>query len=387
MGIYGDYLDRQLGFPELTAERKKQLERISMLRGGRDVLVFAADLNKGNAPISIGYSDLLPIDDQLSNLSGKAIDVILETPGGAGEIAEDVVRLLHGKYEDVGVIIPGCAKSAGTIMAMAADEILMEPVSSLGPIDAQLFWQGKVFSADALIEGMEKIKQEVEKTGVLNKAYIPVLQGISPGELQSAENALEFAKVLVTDWLARYKFKNWTQHASTGKPVSEKEKKSRANEIATALCNHRRWKTHGRSIKLSDLEEMRLKITDYSKMPDLADAIRRYYTLLQMTFSTNIYKVFETPKSQIYRFMSPQVAPPQGPYPAEAEVAILEIPCGKCGTKSKVQANLNRNQPLQAGCLPFPADNRFPCPTCGAVTDLSDARRQIEAQSKKPVVS
>lgn len=387
MGIYSDYLDRQLGFPELAAERKTQLERISTLRGGRDVLVFAADLNKGNAPISIGYSDILPIDDQLSNLSGKAIDVILETPGGAGEIAEDIVRLLHGKYEDVGVIIPGCAKSAGTIMAMAADEILMEPVSSLGPIDAQLFWQGKVFSADALIEGMEKIKQEVEKTGVLNKAYIPILQGISPGELQSAENALEFAKVLVTDWLARYKFKNWTQHAGTGKPVSEKEKKARANEIATALCNHRRWKTHGRSIKLSDLEEMRLKITDYSKVPELADAIRRYYTLLQMTFATNIYKVFETPRSQIYRFLAPQVATPQGPSPADAEVAILEIPCGKCGTKSRVQANLNRNQPLQAGCLPFPADNRFSCPTCGAVSDLSDARRQVEAQSKKPVVS
>jgi hypothetical protein len=82
MGIYSDYLDRQLGFSELTTERKKQLERISTLRGGRDVLVFAADLNKSNAPISIGYSDILPIDDQLSNLCGKAIDVILETPGG-----------------------------------------------------------------------------------------------------------------------------------------------------------------------------------------------------------------------------------------------------------------------------------------------------------------
>ena len=51
---------------------------------------------------------------------------------------------------------------------------------------------------------MEKIKQEVTDTGTLNKAYIPILQGISPGELQSAENALAFAKVLVTDWLARH---------------------------------------------------------------------------------------------------------------------------------------------------------------------------------------
>ena len=313
--------------------------------------------------------------------------MILESPGGAGEIAEDIVRLIRGRYDDVGVIIPGCAKSAGTIMAMAADEILMEPVSALGPIDAQLFWQGKVFSADALIEGMEKIKDEVTKTGVLNKAYIPVLQGISPGELQSAENALEFARVLVTDWLKRYKFRTWTHHASSGKPVTDKDRETRANAIAKTLCNHRQWKTHGRSIKLNDLEAMRLKITDYSKLPDLAEAVRRYYTLLQMSFATNIYKVFETPGSQIYRFMAPQVPAPQAGTPTDANIVNVDLTCGKCGKVSRVQANLGSKQPLQSGSHPFPPDNKFSCPGCGAVADISDARRQIEAQSKKPVVS
>ena len=170
MGIYSEYLDQQLNFQDLTAERKKQLRRISKLRRGRDVLVSAADLNESKAPISINYNDLLPIRDQLANLRGTALDLILETPGGSGEIAEDIVRLLRSKYEDIAVIVPGCAKSAGTLMAMAADEILMEPVSSLGPIDAQIAWQGKVFSADALLAGFEKIKEEVHRTGELNKA-------------------------------------------------------------------------------------------------------------------------------------------------------------------------------------------------------------------------
>lgn len=39
---------------------------------------------------------------------------------------------------------------------------------------------------------------------------------------------------------------------------------------------------------------MRLRITDYSKTADLNDAIVRYHTLLQMTFATNLYKIFET---------------------------------------------------------------------------------------------
>ena len=89
--------------------------------------------------------DLLPISDQLANLKGTKLDLILETPGGAGEVAEDIVRMIRKKYDDVAVIVPGWAKSAGTIIAMAADEILMGPTSALGPIDARLSWQGKRF--------------------------------------------------------------------------------------------------------------------------------------------------------------------------------------------------------------------------------------------------
>jgi ClpP class serine protease len=116
MGIYSEYLAKfsSGNFDELSAERKVQLKRIADLRG-RDVLVFAADINKGNQQISIDYSDLLPFTDQLSNLKGTHLDLILETPGGSGEVAEDLVKAMRGQYEDVAVIVPGYAKSAGTI--------------------------------------------------------------------------------------------------------------------------------------------------------------------------------------------------------------------------------------------------------------------------------
>lgn len=383
VGVYTEYLDRQMEFQEIAVERQKQLQRISQIRG-RDILVIAADLSK-NAPTAMAYSDLLPIADQLSNLKGShAIDVILETPGGSGEVAEDIVRQLHSRYKEVGIIIPGWAKSAGTIIAMAGDEILMGSSSALGPIDAQISWQGKAFSADALIEGMEKIKREVERTNVLNKTYIPMLQGISPGELQSAENALKFAKVLVTDWLAKYKFKGWTHHSSTGKPVTEQDRRARAEEIAETLCDHRRWLTHGRSLQIADLETMRLKITNYTTIPDLSDAITRYYTLLHMAFVTNCYKLFETPTSVIYRFVAQQSAPV--PQAASADVAFLDTTCRKCGTSARIQANLGKTSPLQAGFVPFPADNKFRCSNCGTESDISGARRNVEAQAKKAIV-
>jgi hypothetical protein len=399
MGFYSEYLDRKLTFPELSQECKKQLKKISEERGGRDVLVFAADLNKTNAGqlISINYSDLLPINDQLSNLSGSAIDVILETPGGSGEVAEDIVRLLRSKYPDIGIIVPGYAKSAGTIIAMAGDEILMESGSALGPIDAQLFWMGKVFSAGELLDGMEKIKDETAATGVLNKAFIPILQGISPGELQRARNAQDFSKKLVADWLAHYKFKNWDTHSSTNQPVTPDEKRERAEKIATKLCDHSYWLTHGRSIKIEDLEQMQLKITDYSKAPVLAEAIRRYYTLLQLIFASNVYKVFETPTSQIHRYLVPQAAiqGPAGniqvsPMPkigSGGGLAKIEIVCGNCKNVTTLQANIGKAQPLKPGNLPFPQDNVFRCPKCNTEHNLSDLRRQLEGQSKQPVVA
>lgn len=381
MGIYSEYLDRNFDFLALSAERKVQLRRVADIRQ-RDILVFAADLKKaGQAQIQISFPDILPVRDQLSNLTGRAIDVILETPGGYAEYAEQIVRIIRGRYPSVAIIVPGAAMSAGTIMAMSADEILMDETSVLGPIDAQIIQQGKVFSADALLKGFEKIKDEVQRTGALNKAYIPMLQAISPGELEAAGNALALAKQLVEDWLVAYKFQEWNVHTSNGAAVTDEEKRIRAGEIAGELCEHGKWRSHGRGIMLADLETMRLKITDFGEQADLADAIRRYYTLLQMTFDrTPIYKVYETPTSQIYKSVTPL-----GGGAAPGGVGDVEIECS-CGEKLQIQANLGRPQPLKPGRIAFPGNNQLKCPKCDTTHDLKALRDQVEKQSGQKIV-
>jgi len=406
MGIYSEYLDQGPAL-DLNGERKRQLTRIAGLRN-RDILVYASDSSKARqgAPVAIDNSDLLPIIDQLSNLGGKAIDVLLETGGGSGETAEDIVRLLHGKYDSVAFIIPGMAKSAGTIMAMAGDEILMEPSSSLGPIDAQIQWEGKVFSAEAFLKGLDSIKAEVAAANSLNRAYIPILQRISPGEIQHAENALSFAKVLVTDWLKEHKFKSWISHRThnPGTPVTPQEKETRAKEIAATLCDHSKWLTHGRSIKLADLQSTGLEIMDYSKSPELADAIRRYQVLLQMTFdNSGIYKLFETPSSQILRFVAQQMqfgipgmipqapaVPGPGQQPGAAgpqapTSALVKFKCSKCNTDHTLQADFDQQQPLQPGAVKFPGNDNLICNQCGMSHNLVALRRQLELQTGRKV--
>jgi hypothetical protein len=130
---------------------------------------------------------------------------------------------------------------------------------------------------------------------------------------------------------------------------------------------------------------MGLRITDYSSDPTLADAIGRFHALLQMTFESSIYKLFETPSSQIIRFLVQQVPPPQRD--GQAEIAVITHKCQKCGRESSIQANLAKAHPLQAGFVPYPANNVFKCPNCDTEANLAEARRQIEAQSRKPVVA
>jgi hypothetical protein len=385
MGYYSDYLNKQWDFNQLTVERKKQLKRISELRGDRDIIVYGSDATKNTQGIIIDYNDILPFQDQLSNLNGNSLDIILETPGGFAEVVEDLVRLIRKKYEKVGIIIPGSAKSAGTIFAMAGDEILMGSSSSLGPIDAQIYSNNKRFSAEAFLEGLEKIKKEVLSTGKLNPAYIPILQNISPGEIQHCENAQNFSKILVTQWLSEYKFKFWAVHSSTNQPVTKDDKKERANQIADKLCRQSEWLTHGRSIKIEEFELMKLKITDFSKNAQLNEAIMRYYTLLKMSFETNMYKLFETIDSQIYRFaLNPQMSPVLKKL---NEIADINFECPNCHSHYKIQANVGVSMPIKPGHLPYPLDNDiFRCPNCQKESNIGLIRLQIEAQSGKKVV-
>ena len=331
------------------------------------------------------YAGTNPVRNQDHCSNGNEIDIILETPGGFAEVVEDLVQLVRDKYEKVAIIVPGYAKSAGTIFAMAGDEILMGATSALGPIDAQIAFNNKRFSAEAFLEGLDKIKEEIANKGKLNPAYIPILQNISPGEIQHCKNVQDFAKKLVIDWLVEYKFKYWNKHSTNNEKVTEDEKQRRANQIADTLCKQSEWLTHGRSIKINDLENMKLLIDDYSNIPELNEAILRYYTLLRMSFETNIYKLFETIESQIYRFsvVSNQNIKKNN----KNNLGIINFECPKCNHRYNIQANIEPNIPLQKGNIEYPVDNdMFKCQNCGQESNLKKARLEIEARSGKKVV-
>jgi ClpP class serine protease len=66
------------------------------------------------------------------------IDLILHTPGGLVLASDQIAYALRRHPGRVTVIVPHYAMSGGTLVALAADEILMDPDAVLGPVDPQL---------------------------------------------------------------------------------------------------------------------------------------------------------------------------------------------------------------------------------------------------------
>lgn len=66
------------------------------------------------------------------------IDLILHTPGGLVLASEQIARALQQHQAKVTVFVPHYAMSGGTMISLAADEIILDPNAVLGPVDPQL---------------------------------------------------------------------------------------------------------------------------------------------------------------------------------------------------------------------------------------------------------
>lgn len=93
------------------------------------------------------------------------IDLILHTPGGLVLAAEQIALALREHRGKVTVFIPHYAMSGGTLIALAADEIVMDPHAVLGPVDPQI---GQ-FPAASIVRavGQKNINEVEDQTLIL----------------------------------------------------------------------------------------------------------------------------------------------------------------------------------------------------------------------------
>lgn len=84
--------------------------------------------------------------------AGMPIDLILHTPGGLVLASEQIARAIAAHKSKVTVFVPHYAMSGGTMIALAADEIVMDENAVLGPVDPQL---GK-YPAASILAAVDK---------------------------------------------------------------------------------------------------------------------------------------------------------------------------------------------------------------------------------------
>lgn len=69
---------------------------------------------------------------------GRAIEIILHTPGGLVLAASQIAQALRDHDGHTVAVVPHYAMSGGTLIALAADEIVLDRHAALGPVDPQL---------------------------------------------------------------------------------------------------------------------------------------------------------------------------------------------------------------------------------------------------------
>ncbi len=94
----------------------------------------------------------------------KELHLLLRSPGGDGEIAIRLARMAQASCAKFVVVVPDIAKSAATIFALGADEIIMGPPSDLGPIDPQVLVPERGYvSAKEVIAAVDDALDDVHK--------------------------------------------------------------------------------------------------------------------------------------------------------------------------------------------------------------------------------
>ncbi len=87
------------------------------------------------------------------------VDLVLHTPGGLVLAATQIARAIHKHPGKVTVFVPHYAMSGGTLIGLAADEIVMSPHAVLGPVDPQL---GQYPAASILKVVQQKSMDEID---------------------------------------------------------------------------------------------------------------------------------------------------------------------------------------------------------------------------------
>jgi hypothetical protein len=268
-------------YQAMHAERYLRQAKIKAMQeaAGTRLLCYVAGQT---APIT--RDDVVGIIELLHNVPrDSSIDFLLHTGGGDIDAAEKFVSMLRttvGKSR-LRIIVPDFAKSAGTLIALAADKIVMSDSSELGPIDPQFPKRDGDGNTrwHSVLNYLEAYKSQSDKLR-LHPNDVPaqmMLSKIDPTTVVQFEAICRRARTLAEEHLTHWMFQ---------------QKKANYTKIAHDLMDNGRWPSHGQMIGWQDAKQMDLEV-EY--LPPESEEWRSYWSLycLQRLAVKDGQKLFE----------------------------------------------------------------------------------------------
>lgn len=262
--------------------RQGQIRDIEKRTGRRLIALI------GGTSTSISAGDVRPFMDLLDDVeSGSDLDLMLQTPGGDVDQAERIVLLCRKRVRPKGifrVVVPDSAKSAGTLIALASDKIVMGEPSELGPIDPQVFittanGESMYRPAHSFLDGLQAIADEVkENQGKLSPAYFPLLDKLDPALIDFCNKAISRSEKFAKDFLSKYMLK------------SDPKK---AEEIAEKLNSAKAYLSHGAVIDAEAALELGLDVESLGADNDLWRAYWRLYCEMRVALEKPTWRLVE----------------------------------------------------------------------------------------------
>ena len=279
----------QGGPPDFDRVRRKYLAELHR-HSGSDIILYASGWLQKNevapALVSISDEDIQAFMEVSHGLEGDRLDLILHSPGGSPEAAEAVVSYLRQRFSNIRVIVPQLAMSAATMIACAANEIVLGKHSFLGPTDPQILLQTslgvRAVPAQAVLDQFDRAQRECADPAKLS-AWLPMLGQYGPDLLVQCESALDMSRELVKTWLETYMFENMD------------DRSERAESVSAWLAGHGNFKSHSRHIPRTEIEERQLvvlRLEDDQTLQDLALSV--FHATTHTFAGTSTAKIVES---------------------------------------------------------------------------------------------
>lgn len=181
----------------------------------------------------IDYKVLAGFRQHCKNLDPKKpVGLLIDSPGGDAHSAYQIARMFQRRSSHLTVIVPRYAKSAATLMALGASDLVMGRDAELGPLDVQMFDPEKEEFSSAL-----NAVQSLER---LNAFAMTAIDQVMPLLLRRTGRKVDTILPLVLDYVVNFV-----------KPLSEKidavdyTKKSRELKVAEQYAMRLMKKEYG----------------------------------------------------------------------------------------------------------------------------------------------